>query len=79
MARYTDHDETAAEALALVEELRDRAPLAMYQRVAAHCRRDPERMAQVLMALAAFVDPDEPLSTLIARVEAIAAPRAVSA
>ncbi|MGY4098079.1 hypothetical protein ACW2Q0_00705 [Nocardia sp. R16R-3T] len=75
MARYTNHDEIAADALRLCEELRERAPLAMYRRLAAHCERDPERMAQVIMCLAAFVDIDEEMSALTARVEEIVAPR----
>ncbi|MBF6289280.1 hypothetical protein [Nocardia cyriacigeorgica] len=71
MARYTDHDEIAAEALQLCEEIRDRAPLHMYRRLAAHCHRDPERMAQVIMALAAMVNDEESLAAMAARIVAI--------
>ena len=57
MARYTDLDQCATDALALVERVRDEAPFETYQHLARQCRRDPERMAQIVMMLALFVDP----------------------
>ena len=57
MARYTDLDKCAADALALSIRVREYAPLQTYHYLAACCRREPERMAQIVMALAVFVDP----------------------
>ncbi len=71
MARYTDLDRCAADALDLCECVRERGPLETYRHLAALCARDPERMAQILMTLAAFVDFESPLSVLRARVDAI--------
>lgn len=76
MARYTDHDQLAAEALQIAEDVRELAPLATYQRLAAQCARDPERMAQVIMCLSVWLDPDTPVGALIARAEAITEARA---
>lgn len=76
MARYTDHDQLAAEALQIAEDVRELAPLATYQRLAAQCARDPERMAQVIMCLSAWLDPDTPVGALVARAEAITEARA---
>jgi hypothetical protein len=75
MARYTNHDEIAAEALQLCEEIREHAPLQMYRRLAAHCHRDPERMAQLIMALAAMVNDEESLGQMAERIESIATDR----
>lgn len=69
MARYTDLDQCAADALALSERVRDAAPLHTYQHLAAQCRRNPERMAQIIMALAVFVDPAATTGQLKALVE----------
>ncbi|MBF6060557.1 hypothetical protein IU500_07165 [Nocardia terpenica] len=71
MTRYTDLDDCAAAALTVCERVREMGPLETYRHLAAQCARDPERMAQILMALAAFVDIEAPLSVLRARVDAI--------
>ncbi len=73
MARYTDFDELADAALGLADEVREVDPHALYRRLAYMSARDPERAAQLLMTLAAFVDLDAPLSVLISRVEVITA------
>lgn len=57
MPRYTDLGQCATDALALVERVRDEAPFETYQHLARQCRRDSERMAQIMMMLALFVDP----------------------
>lgn len=64
MARHTDHDKLAAEALSLAADIREEYPQEVYNRLALRCARDPERMAQVLMTLAAWVDFDGPTSAL---------------
>lgn len=72
MARYTDHDLLAAEALRICESVRELGPLQTYNHLAAQCQRDPERMAQMLMCLATWVPYDEePVGGLVARAEAI--------
>ncbi|WP_280185168.1 MULTISPECIES: hypothetical protein [Nocardia] len=76
MARYTDHDQLAAEALQIAEDVRELGSLGVYRRLAAQCFRDPERMAQVIMCLSAWLDPETPVGTLIARAEAITEARA---
>ncbi|MBF6187606.1 hypothetical protein [Nocardia farcinica] len=75
MARYTDHDEIAAEALQLSEDVRELDPHATFRRLSHACARDPERMAQVLMCLAVWLDPDASTALLVARAERAAALR----
>ncbi|MFC9892138.1 hypothetical protein ACFVMC_00450 [Nocardia sp. NPDC127579] len=79
MARYTDHDQLGAAALELCEAVREIGPLELYRRLAAHCVRDPERMAQILMCLAAWVDYDGPAGALTDRAAAIVECRVQSA
>lgn len=71
MARHTDHDKLAAEALTICADVREEGPQEVYTRLALRCARDPERMAQVLMCLAAWVDFDAPTSALGDRAVAI--------
>ncbi|MCM6776244.1 hypothetical protein NDR87_18880 [Nocardia sp. CDC159] len=70
-ARYHDHDEIAANALMICDDLRSQPLLQMYRGLAAECAWFPERMAQLLMCLAAWVDYDSPLSVLEERARAI--------
>lgn len=66
MTRYSAADlehRLPADALALCEQVREMAPLETYRGLASQCRRDPERMAQLVMALAAFVDIDHATTT----------------
>ncbi|AHH16558.1 hypothetical protein NONO_c17580 [Nocardia nova SH22a] len=60
MARYgkTELGRCAVDALALSERVREQAPLDTYRHLVAMMRRDPERMAQLMMTLAIFVDPN---------------------
>lgn len=69
--RYTNHDDIAAAALNVCEQLRELWPLELYRQLVDQCIEDPERMAQVVMALAAFVPTDESILTTIRRVESI--------
>lgn len=78
MARYTDPDEIAAEALQLSEDVREVDPQATFRRLTLACQRDPERMAQVLMCLAIWLDPDVSVGTLISRAESIAQAKAAA-
>lgn len=73
MARHSDHDEIAAHALRVCEDIRDPdvGPLFFYQELTAQCRDDPERMAQLIMCLAAWAPYEEPISSLMARSQAI--------
>lgn len=71
MARHTDHDKLAAEALSVCADVREESPQEVYTRLALRCAHDPERMAQVLMTLAAWVDFDGPTSALGDRVASI--------
>ncbi|MFC4124885.1 hypothetical protein [Nocardia rhizosphaerae] len=57
MMRHTDHDAISAEALSLRAAVRTVEPIELYDRLAHDCAADPERMAQVMMALAIMVDP----------------------
>lgn len=79
MAAYIDLDQLAADALQLVEDIREVDPGRSFAHLALRCQRDPERMAQVVMCLAIWMDPDTPLSVLGQRAEAIAAGMVVPA
>lgn len=69
--RYTDHDAIANAALQVCEDIRDQWPLELYRNLVEQCIAEPERMAQIVMALAAFVPVEESILTTIRRVEAI--------
>ncbi|MCC3311487.1 hypothetical protein [Nocardia africana] len=60
MARYgiDQLDQCAADALALSSRVRESPPEQTYRTLTYQCHRDPERMAQLLMTLAVFVDPE---------------------
>lgn len=75
MAAYTDLDQLAADALQLVEDIRDVDPDRSFAHLTVRCQRDPERMAQVVMCLAIWMDPDVSLSVLGQRAEALAGGR----
>ncbi len=53
--------------------MREMGPADVYDTLAALAARRPERVAQVMMALAAWVDPDEPMARRHVRVDAITA------
>ena len=71
MSFYETHDKIAERALRACMEVREFGPLSVYRRLATECVREPERMAQVLMCLAAWVDVESPTSALVERAEAI--------
>lgn len=71
--RNTFHDTLGNEALALACSVREDDPEHLLGTLTAACTRDPQRMAQIVMALAAFVDIDEPHLRLVRRVAAITA------
>jgi hypothetical protein len=81
MARYEekDLDKCADDAIALSIRVRQENPLATYRHLVAHCGRDPERMAQLMMTLALFVDPDSSTGQLRRLVEIAAVGQAVIA
>lgn len=70
-----DMDAVAATALAICDDIRDYDGTMLHRQLTYACGTDPARMAQILMALAAWVDPEETLSARGARVESISARR----
>lgn len=72
MSTYTDHDELAADVLQLVEDIQDQDPNRSFARLVLRCQNDPAQMTQMFMCLAIWMDPDTPVSVLVARAEAIA-------
>ncbi|PPJ31876.1 hypothetical protein C5E45_32825 [Nocardia nova] len=68
MSAYIDLDQCAADALELCALVRQRDPKRMYSHLAIQCYRDPERMAQIMMALAAFVDPETSTTGALRRI-----------
>ena len=79
MAAYVDHDELAADVLQLVEDVQETDRDRSFTHLTLRCQRDPERMAQVLMCLAIWMDPETPVSVLAQRAEAIAGERPTKA
>lgn len=71
MAPESDVDVIAQRAFAVVERLRDDDPRRILSELANMCRVRPTQAAQMIMALAAWVDPAEPTATLWERVERI--------
>ncbi|GGG04436.1 hypothetical protein GCM10007304_18180 [Rhodococcoides trifolii] len=67
----TVHDRIADDALALAVAIRDEDPVKLYNSLILKCRNQPEKAAQIMMALAAFTPVDEPVLSTIHRVEAI--------
>lgn len=75
MTRYDDHHKIAIAALHLAEQVRDVGPLELYRSLAIQCARDPERMAQIIMCLAIWLDPSTSTLQLARRAEAVAEDR----
>jgi len=69
------HDTLGNEALAIALSVRDEDPQIILDTLTRGCMSNPLRMAQIIMALAAFTPVDEPQSVLVQRVESITAPR----
>lgn len=72
MGPYIDHEQLAAHALQLCEDVRVQSQEHMYEGLVRECARFPGRMAQLMMALAVWVDYEGPISALMARADAIA-------
>lgn len=75
MARYTDHHKIAVTALDIAEQVRECAPLELYRSLTHQCAQDPERMAQIIMCLAVWLDPTTSTLQLARRAEAAAESR----
>lgn len=72
-------DVVAAEALTLVEKVREESPQSTFDDLVTRCATRPEHMARVIMALAVFTPDDEGTAVLQRRVERAAAPKVVAA
>ena len=70
-AVYTSPEEIAASALQICDDLRTQDLQMMLLGLAPECSKYPVRMAQILMALAIWVDYESPMSVLEERVEAL--------
>lgn len=71
MALEPDIDVVAARAHALTERIRDDDPRRVHTELTNLCQRHPAKAAQIIMALAAWIDPDEGTRTLGDRAEAV--------
>lgn len=69
------HDLLAEETLRLAENLRETDPAVLYADLVARGRKEPERLAQMLMCALVWLDVDVTTSELVARAEAVAADR----
>lgn len=72
MTRFTEHHQLAIAALDIAEQVRDTAPAELYRHLTNQCARDPERMAQIIMCLAVWLDPETSTLQLARRAEAAA-------
>lgn len=64
-------DAIASDAQAIVDDLRSTDTQVVLRKLSRECEAAPLRMAQIVMALAAWVNPDETLAARGERVEAI--------
>lgn len=69
---WSDVDDVATFAHQVCEEIRESDTRALHDRLTVECARRPGQMAQALMALAAWVNPDERITARLDRVERIA-------
>ena len=67
-------DGVARTALVLRDDVRDVNPYELLELLTVHCQEEPRRMAQVLMAMAAMMPPDETIDVLTRRVWDITTP-----
>lgn len=72
---YPDEDSIGDAANAMTVLVREEDPFAVHAGVVELCASHPRKVAQVIMALAAWVNVDEPMSVREERVREIAAPR----
>lgn len=66
-----DVDVVAQKAFILSERIRDDDPARVFRETVGLCENHPARAAQVLLAFAAWFDPDVPVNTLWQRVAEI--------
>ena len=66
-------DRVARIAAELGERIRDEDPQTMYDELVALCQFHPAKAAQLIMCHAAWFNPDETVSTLVARAQSITA------
>jgi hypothetical protein len=71
----SDLDRVAEIAYGIAERIRDEDPRRLYNELVNLCHRHPAKAAQIVMAFAAWFDPDEHTEVLWARVRGIAAAR----
>ena len=67
MSVETDLERVARRALAIVSDMREVDPQLTFDTLAIMCGTEPCRMAQVLMCLAVWIDPEESTGTLTSR------------
>lgn len=70
-AVYPTAEEIAASALQICDDLRTQDLQMMLRGLARECSKYPVRMAQIVMALAIWVDYDGPISVLEERAQAL--------
>lgn len=68
-------DRVGRYAVGLAERIRDEDPREMFDDMQDFARRHPAKCAQIVMTLAALVDPSESPEVMAARVESITASR----
>ena len=74
----TDHDKIAQRAMCVVSDVREVSPQLTLDTLTIMCATEPARMAQVMMALAIWVDLDLTTGTLASRAEAALIRRAAA-
>lgn len=68
---WSDTDDIATFAHQICEDIRESDTRTLHNRLTAECARRPGQMAQALMALAAWVNPEERITARLDRVERI--------
>lgn len=78
MTGEKDMDTVADAALLVAIRVREEDPTRVFNHLLGLCEQHPVKAAQVLMALAAWMDPDTPTNVLFRRVEDITKTRVAS-
>lgn len=73
MPRYDDYQDLANATLGMAASVRSMRPAEFLASVTAEAAADPERMGQIVMTLAALVDPDEDEDTMLDRIDQVVA------
>ncbi|KJF21932.1 hypothetical protein C7T36_18305 [Rhodococcus sp. AD45-ID] len=68
---WSDTDDIATFAHKICEDIRESDTRTLHNRLTAECTHRPGQMAQALMALAAWVNPEERITARLDRVERI--------